>query len=165
MNIFLFTSYNAAKQQKEAMLTKGAKALKKMERELDEAESQRPDQEWLLENPPVVGTHGGVGAELATYTEKSALNNGVTLKKRPSPQREDTEEVGAYRSARVKVLGNASDRELYLWLTDLQAPQQSRSITQLRISPQRDDPARVDCELEVTQWFTPEIEEASVTTD
>ncbi len=165
VNLFLFTSFNAAKQQKEALLAKGSKDLKKMERELEEADSQIPDRDWLSGNPPVEGTHGRVGAELATYTEKSALRNQVTLKKRPSPQREDIEETGAYRSARVKVVGNAADRELYLWLTDLQDPKQGRSITQLRISPQRDDPTRVDCELEVTQWFTPQIEQEAVTTN
>jgi hypothetical protein len=166
VNLFLFTSFNTAKQQKKALFSKGAKDLEKMELELDEADSQIPDRDWLFDNPPVEGTHGKVGAELATYTEKSALSNRVKLKKRPSPQREDAEESGAYRSARVKVLGNATDRELYLWLTDLQDPKQGRSITQLRISPQRDDATRIVCELEITQWFTPQIEEeAAVTTN
>jgi hypothetical protein len=51
------------------------------------------------------------------------------------------------------------DRELYRWLTDLQDPAKARSVTLLRISPQRDDATRVDCTLEVTQWFSPESEE------
>jgi hypothetical protein len=165
VNIFLFTSYNAAMKKKENQLKQGTKDLKKMNTELDAWESQIADVDWLLDNPPVEGTHGKIGAELATYTEKSALRYKVQLKKRPSPQRENPEEGGAFRSARVKVLGNAMDRELYLWLTDLQDPQKGRSITSLRISPQRDDPTRVDCELEVTQWFTPEIEEEAVTTN
>jgi hypothetical protein len=54
------------------------------------------------------------------------------------------------------------DDQLYKWLVELQDPALSRAITFLRISPQRDDPTRVDCELEVTQWFRPEIEEELV---
>lgn len=165
VNVFLYTSYRAKITQNKARLTEGAKDLKKMNKELDEADSQIDDVNWLTDNPPVEGTHGKVGAELATYTEKSALRFRVIIKKRPSPQREDTEEGGAYRSARVKVVGNAEDRALYQWLTDLQDPKKGRSITLLRIAPQRDDPTRVDCELEVTQWFMPEIDEESVTTN
>lgn len=165
VNAFLFTSYNAAMKKKESQLKQGAKDLKRMNAELDAWESQIADVEWLNNHPPIEGTHGKIGAELATYTEKSAIRYRVTLKKRPSPQREDDQEMGAYRSARVRVIGNAMDRELYLWLTDLQDPKKGRSITLLRISPQRDDPTRVDCEVEVTQWFTPEMDEETVSTN
>jgi len=165
VSVFLFTSYNTKMKQKEALFQKGSKELAKMNKELAEWDSQIDDVNWLNDNPPAEGTHGKVGAELATYTEKSGQRFRVTLKKRPSPQREDTEEIGVYRSARVKVIGNATDSEVYQWLTDLQDPKKSRSITLLRISPQRDDPARIDCELEVTQWFTPQIEEESITTN
>ena len=79
---------------------------------------------------------------------------------RPSPQREDADESGAYRSSRVKVAASAMDRELYNWLADLQDPQKSRSVTFLRITPERDDQSRVDCVLEVTQWFSPVSDEA-----
>ena len=54
------------------------------------------------------------------------------------------------------------DSQLYKWLSDLQEPRLSRSITFLRISPQRDDPTRVDCELEITQWFQPEMEQEPI---
>ncbi|MCP5536659.1 MAG: hypothetical protein H7A51_10565 [Akkermansiaceae bacterium] len=165
LNVFLFTSYNTAMQKKGNQLKQGEKDLKRMEKELSAWDSQAEDVNWLNENPPVEGTHGQIGAELATYTEKSADRYRVTMKKRPTPQREDPEETGAYRSARVKVQGNAMDRELYLWLTDLQDPKKGRSITFLRIWPQRDDPTRVDCEIEVTQWFTPKVEEEAVTTN
>ena len=47
-------------------------------------------------------------------------------------------------------------------LLSCKIPELNRAITFLRISPQRDDPTRVDCELEVTQWFRPEIEEEPV---
>ena len=130
-----------------------------MESDLATWESKADDVEWLMNNQPVVGVHGNIGAELAAYTEKVANKHGVSLSKRPSPQRADTEETGAYRSARAKVVANAMDGQLYKWLVELQDPELNRAITFLRISPQRDDPTRVDCELEVTQWFRPEIEE------
>lgn len=165
VNVFLFTSYKAKMKQKEAVFNKGSKDLVKMNQELDAWDSQIDDVNWLYDNPPTEGTHGKVGAELAIYTKQSAERFRVDLKKGPSPQREDKEEAGAYRSARVKVTGNAMDKALYQWLTDLQAPKKGRSITFLRITPQRNDPTRVDCELEVTQWFTPEEEEESLTTN
>ena len=162
INIFLFTSFQAVMQKKRSQLDVGAKKLKLMESDLATWESKADDVEWLMNNQPVEGVHGNIGAELAAYTEEAANKHGVSLSKRPSPQRAETEEVGAYRSARAKVVANAMDDQLYKWLADLQEPALNRSITFLRISPQRDDPTRVDCELEVTQWFRPEIEEDPV---
>ena len=162
INIFLFTSFQSAMQKKRSQLDVGAKKLKLMESDLATWESKADDVEWLMNNQPVVGVHGNIGAELAAYTEKVANKHGVSLSKRPSPQRADTEETGAYRSARAKVVANAMDGQLYNWLVELQDHELNRAITFLRISPQRDDPTRVDCELEVTQWFRPEIEEESV---
>lgn len=157
-SFFLFTTYQASMKKNRAAHIRNKESIEMMRKELEEAKSQQEDIEWLNEHPPIESTHGTVGAELATFTEKSALKSGVTIKKRPSPTREDTEEEGAYRSATVKVIGNAMDNQLYRWLADLQSPKDHRSITLLRISPQRDDNTRVDCELEVTQWFTPFID-------
>jgi len=156
IGLLVVTSYKAAKKQKEIEWEKGAEELARMEKELAAADSQLEEVEWLSSNNPALGTHGKVGAELATYMENSAKRYHVEIKKRPSPQREDPEETGAFRSARVKVLVAARDGELFRWLTDLQDPKKSRSITFLRISPQRKDATRVDCEMVVTQWFTPE---------
>ena len=133
-----------------------------MDSDLATWESKADDVEWLMNNQPVEGVHGNIGAALAAYTEEVANKHGVRLSKRPSPQRAEAEEAGAYRSARAKVVANAMDDQLYKWLVELQDPALSRAITFLRISPQRDDPTRVDCELEVTQWFRPEIEEELV---
>ena len=163
LTLFLFTSHQAAMKQKRSQLSKGAKQLEQMEKELVVWESQAEEVKWLEENSPAEGIHGTIRNELATYTEKSAARFQVVLKVRPSPQLADADESGAYRSAKVKVEASATDRELYGWLTDLQDPRKSRSVTLLRISPQRDDPARVDCVLEVSQWFIPKIEEIAAT--
>ncbi len=47
VNIFLFTSYNAAMKKKENQLKQGTKDLKKMKTELDAWESQMSDVDWL----------------------------------------------------------------------------------------------------------------------
>lgn len=162
INIFLFTSFNAAMQKKRSQLDIGAQKLDLMERDLATWESKADDVEWLANNQPVIGVHANIGAELAAFTEEAAKRHGVALSKRPSPQRADIEEAGAYRSALVKVTANAMDEQLYKWLTDLQDPALSRSVTFVRISPQRDDPSRIDCELEITQWFRPEREDEPI---
>ena len=162
INIFLFSSFTAAMQKKRSQLDAGAKKLYLMEQDLASWESKAEEVEWLVNNQPVEGVHSNIGAELSAFTETVANRHGVILSKRPSPQRADTEEDGAYRSARAKVTANAMDDQLYKWLSDLQDPELSRSVTFLRISPQRDDPTRIDCELEITQWFRPEMEEEPI---
>ena len=166
VNVFLFTSYTEAKQRKTNQLNQGAKQLKQMKKELGAWKSQAEDVEWLSNNQPVEGTHGEIGADLTTYIEKSALRNRVKPRTRPSLQPQDLEESGAYRSATVRVAGNATDRELYMWMVDLQDPKKMRSITRLNIRPQRDgnDASKADCELEVTQWFTPKPDDDEAVT-
>lgn len=165
INAFVFTSYQATMQKKRIQLQKGARELEQMEKDLAMWASRAEEVEWLSNHQPAEGVHGTVGAQLVKDTEEAALRHGVTLPQRPGPQKAEPDETGVYQSARVKVLANAMDGQLYNWLTDLQDPAKSRSITFLRISPQRDDATRVDCELEITQWFLPEMEEAGVVTE
>lgn len=154
-NLFGFTTYRGALDKKKAEFKKGESELKVKRRQLEESYERIDEIEWLAENRPVDGTHASIRAELVTFTEQSARKHRVDIKRRPSPLRADPEESGPFRSAVVKVMVNCRDAELYRWLCDLQDPRKSRSITRLRITPQRDDATRIDCELEVTRWFSP----------
>ena len=154
-NLFGFTAYNAALQKKRVELKTGGDELKLKRSQLEEAHERNDEITWLAENLPGDGTHASVRADLVTFTEQSAVKHRVTIKKRPSPLREDPNETGDFRSAIVKVQVNCRDAELYRWLCDLQNPKIARSVTRLRITPQRDDATRINCELEVTQWFSP----------
>lgn len=163
VNLFLYTSYNSARTQKKAVLAKGASDIKQMEEDIKNADKLQEDMDWLRDSQPEEGIHNQMRSELLATVQKSAQKYGVVRKKGPLPLPEIADEFGAYRSARVEVLANARDRELYLWLTDLQDPKKSRSITSLRITPQRNDSERVDCKLEVTQWFIPKSEDDPIT--
>ena len=158
-NLFAYNTYTGAMQKKETLLKKDENELKLKLRELEEASLHFDDVDWLAENLPSEGTHASIRAELVTSTEQSAKKNMVVIKKRPSPLRENPEEEGSFRSAVVKVQVNCRDGELYRWLCELQNPKKTRSITRLRITPQRDDATRIDCELEVTRWFIPVSED------
>jgi len=159
INAFFYASYKQAMQAKRIDYNEGSKELDQIEKELAAWASQAEDAEWLNNNQPATGTHGKTVSDLATYTEQSAGRSQVQLKVRPTPQQEDAYEGGAYRSARVIVEGNAMDDQLIQWLTDLYDPANSRAVTFLRISPQRTDDTRVDCRLDVTQWYSPEADE------
>lgn len=159
VNVFLFTSYTAAKQKKEAAIEKNKKSLALKKKEIDESDERIDEMNWLIDHEPGEGSHAAVRAELVTFTEQSARRNGVTSKSRPVPVPENIEEQGAFRTAQVKMIVNAPDREFYRWLVELQNPEKSRSVTRIRVNPQRDDPTRIDCELELTQWFLPATED------
>lgn len=164
VNVYLYTSYNAAKTQKQKLLAKGRADIERMQKDIDNAGKLQEDLDWLRDHEPAEGVHDAVRSNLLVAVRQSALKYRVVPKKGPQPLPERADESGAYRSARVEVLANARDRELFLWLTDLQDPQKSRSITFMSITPQRDDPTRVDCKLEVTQWFTPKAEDDAAAT-
>lgn len=163
VNLFAYTSYTGAMQKKQALLKKGEAELDLKLRELEEASQHFDEVEWLANNMPAEGSHASIRAELATFTEQSAKKHRLTVKKRPSPLRENPDEAGEFRSAIVKAQVNCRDAELYRWLCELQNPKLARSITFLRISPQRDDATRIDCELEVTQWFRPAEDDSAAT--
>lgn len=158
-NLFGYTTYSSALQKKEVQLKKGKSELDMKRRQLEEAYERNDEIEWLAQNRPAKGTHASIRAELVTFTEQAAIKHRLNVKKRPSALRANPEEVGAFRSSVVKVVVNCEDAQLYKWLCELQDPKKSRSITRLRITPQRDDATRIDCELEVTRWYTPISEE------
>ncbi|MFK7912219.1 MAG: hypothetical protein AB8F34_16715 [Akkermansiaceae bacterium] len=163
INIFAFNIYQKGIKRMKATLNNDGKEIQEKTEALIKADENLDDWDWWIENQPAQGTHGGVGAELATYTERSAGRYGLQIKRRPSPLRENLSEPGIFSSAKVKVSTNGRDAEMYRWLTDLQDPQKFRSITRLVITPQRDDATRMDCELEISQWFEPLPDDAEVT--
>lgn len=163
--MFLYTSYSAKMKKNRATYKRNAEEISRMEKELDEAASRSDEMDWLAEYPPIESTHGKVASDLAGFTEKSALRSGVTIGKRPRPMDEDVNEFGAYRSAVIRVTASAADAQLYHWLVDLQSPNDARSITSLKIIPKRTDDTKMDCELEVTQWYSPLSESSTDGTD
>ena len=163
VNIFLYTSYQDAMKKNTALKKSNASKLVEIKQSLGGSDEKQANREWLDQYEPGEGSHGQIGAELATLTEKSGLKFGVTMKKRPSPTNKNEDELGNYSSATVKVVGNAMDRPIYSWMIDLQDPEKSRSITSIHIKQQRDDNTRIDCSLEITQWFQEALDEVEET--
>jgi hypothetical protein len=155
LNLLGYTAYSTALQKQKMRLKNGADELRLKQIQMEEASTHQDEVTWLAKNMPAEGTHASIRAELVTFTEQSATKHRIQLKKRPTPLRENPDEVGEFRSAVVKVRVNCRDAELYRWLVELQNPKKARSITRLRITPQRDDRTRIDCELDITQWFIP----------
>lgn len=154
-NFFAYSMYESALQKKKVLLKNGADELKMKRNLLDESSKHLDEVDWLFDHMPSEGTHSSICADLVTFTEQSATKHRVVLKKRPRARREDPEEQGEFRTAIVEVQVNAQDPELYRWLVELQNPLKAQAITRLRITPQRDDKERIDCHVEITQWFIP----------
>ena len=157
-NIFAFNLFQKGMNRMKAEAYNGAREIKEKTAAIRKADENPDEWNWWVENQPAEGVHGGIRADLATYVERSAGRFGVQTKGRPTLLPEDLSETGDYRSAAVKVVANGRDAEIYRWLSDLQDPKKFRSITRLEIRPQRDEPTRMDCELEVAQWFVPMAE-------
>ena len=162
VNIFLYTSYQDVMKKNTRLQKANADKLVEIKQSLSASDEKQANRDWLDQYAPSEGTHGQIGAELATLTEKSGLRYGVTMKKRPNPTNKNEDEFGNYSSATVKVIGNAMDRPIYSWMVDLQNPELSRSITSIHIRQQRDDNTRMDCSLEITQWFQEALDEEEV---
>ena len=167
VNVFLYSSYSSGMQRMKSELNAAKTEYRDKTDELARADERASEREWLLEYQPKEGDHRGVGTALAKYTEDTARRYGVQMNRRPQQVRENLGETGVYRSATVKVMANGRDAEIVRWLTDLQDPRKSRSITRLEIEPEKNDKTqtRMSCELEVTQWFSPAAEEDTETAD
>ncbi|NWK54007.1 hypothetical protein HW115_00165 [Verrucomicrobiaceae bacterium N1E253] len=159
VSLFGYTTYSGAMQKKKVELKKGSDELKLKKRELEQALQRIDEVEWLAQNMPTSGTHTKIRSELVSFVEQSCAKYKVNVKKRPSALRENLEEQGVFKSAVVKVMVNCTDKQMYDLFCLLQNPREARSITRMRIIPQRDDATKVDCELEITQWYSPEDEE------
>ena len=154
LNLFAYRWY---KQKKE--LAKGERARAEIILESANAYSEKEAQvadeiKRMKDHEPQPAAVQEVDSALQKFAQEEALKASLTVK-RQKPQTPDREKAH-YHRARIEFEVTGTESALYLWLDKLQSPQQFRSVTSLRLSPQRDDDTKIDCTVVIEQWFVPQ---------
>ncbi|MGB0992411.1 MAG: hypothetical protein ACPG32_08075 [Akkermansiaceae bacterium] len=151
--VFAYTTFTSVMQKKKSAMAKNKTKIEEINANIDAAYDRQEEMEWYDNNQPVEGTFLEVQAKLHKFVTQSM--GSKVEKKSIVAQSADSELSGGYQKTTMKVLVSAYDPDLYRWICTLQSPKDFRSVTYIKIEPQRNDKTRVDCELNITQWFIP----------
>jgi hypothetical protein len=110
--------------------------------------------EWLAAKEPEPAANQDVQTKLQELCEKEAQSVGLTIKsQRPLPT--DATEGRHYHRAKIQITVNGKEEALYRWFDRLNMPDQLRSATVIRLSPNQQDDTQIDCSATIEQWFVP----------
>jgi hypothetical protein len=67
----------------------------------------------------------------------------------------ETEVVRSYKVAQVKFTVTGEEKNLYAWFDRMHSPNDFRAISEITMSPNREDDSKIDCIVTFDQWFVP----------
>lgn len=120
---------------------------------LAERDSKEREMVWLAEKTPEPEDGGAAQSKLESFVTNQARVAGLTVD-RPKILPND-EEGRYYHQAIFEIKATGRETGLYRWLTMLQDPNAFRSVTSLRLSPNREDDTLIDAVVQVRQWYVP----------
>jgi hypothetical protein len=153
LNLLGFKYYVAQKTTIEGANVQALNKLKAAEMISDSREEVAPAMEWINARQPRPSDFQIVQSTLQEFAEKEASNSGLTLK---SQKLLETDKSGAnYHRAKVQLTLTGTEQALYRWFDRLNDIEKLRSVTSIRLSPNKEDDTKIDCTAIAEQWFVP----------
>lgn len=110
------------------------------------------EMEWLDKNLPEPAASQDVQTKLQKFVESEALAAGLTIKtQKPLP----TQAGGTFHRAKFQFVVSGRDEAFYRWFSRINDPTQLRAVTQILLSPNKQDDTQLDGTITVEQWFIP----------
>ncbi len=152
LNFLGYTFLQNVKQQVTKDRAEAETALRNADNFRNSSNEVRDEMEWLEEHEPTPKEDQDVQTTLQQFAEREAKAAGLTIKnQKPLP----TDSTGKfYRRAKIQLVLTGTEESLYGWFDHINAPDQLRIATQIRLSPNTDD-TKIDCTVTVEQWFVP----------
>lgn len=113
--------------------------------------------DWLAANEPAPQASELVAPKLQEVGDAEALRAGMTVKKRdPIADRVDEiESSSRYKVAKVKFQVTGEEIKLYAWFDRMHSPNDFRVISEIIMSPNKEDDSKIDCTVTFDQWYVP----------
>jgi len=135
--------------------------LSQARRKMETAELIRASREqvadqmdWLARHEPQPAANQDVQTKLQQLCEAEARTASLTIKSQ-KPQPTDATEGRHFHRAKIQITVTGPEPALYQWLDMLTAPEQLRTATVIRLSPNTQDDTLIDCTATIEQWFVP----------
>ena len=118
------------------------------------SEQVTDEMEWLAKHEPEPAANQDVQTKLQLFAEGQAKETGLTIKtQKPLPT--DATAGNHYHRAKLQITVTGTEQALYQWFDRLNVPDQFRSTTQIRLTPNQQDDTKIDCTATIEQWFVP----------
>ena len=115
------------------------------------------EETWLAKHTPEPKEAELAPSRLESFTTAEAKRAGLTVKV-PRILENDTSGVH-YERARFQITVTGRENLLWTWLVKLHSPTEFRAVTQLQLSPNREDDTLIDAQVQVEEWFVPKSAE------
>jgi hypothetical protein len=153
LNLLAVGFFKTKQLQASRELDQARKTLETAEIYRASREQVADQMEWLAAHEPQPAANQDVQTQLQQLCEKEATSAGLTIKsQKPLPT--DATEGRHYHRAKIQITVNGKEDALYRWFDRLNIPEQLRSATVIRLSPDTDD-TKIDCTATIEQWFVP----------
>ena len=152
-----YKSYESKKLQIQADRRSAESALQEGKLYLASRESLLDEIEWLAEHEPEPQAAEQVPTMLQQLADSEAMRAGMSVKKRdilPDRSAESSEER-RYKVAQVKFTVTGNERNLFTWFDRMHSPNEFRAISEIIMSPNRENDSMIDCIVTFDQWFVP----------
>ncbi len=149
-----FKVYEPMKNKARKQIIASEATLKNANIFLEMRDQYADEIDWLEKHQPKTAPRQDIEASLQRFAQTEALRNGLKAKPRGQrilPSIQDP----ALTYGRARVEQNVTGREdaLYRWLYRLHSPSEFRAITNLKLTPDREDDTLIDCKVVIEEWF------------
>jgi hypothetical protein len=112
------------------------------------------EMEWLAKHEPEPAASQDVQNKLLQFSSTEATQVALTVKtSKPLPV--DQTLGKTYHRAKFQFVVTGTEEALYRWFDRLNDPTALRAVTQILLSPNKQDDTKIDCTATVEQWFIP----------
>jgi len=154
-----YKTYENQKMNVAADRKNAENALREGQMYLASRDSLTDEIEWLAQHEPEPEAAEQVPTKLQQLASAEASRAGMTVKKMDIlPDRSAESEDGAtrrYKVAQVKFTVTGEEKNLYAWFDRMHSPNDFRAISEITMSPNREDDSQIDCIVTFDQWFVP----------
>ena len=117
-------------------------------------EAVQDEIEWLAQYEPEPKVGELVPGQLEVLVNTGAKRWNLTVNR---PKILPTVAGDFYDRARFQLSVTGQESALWRWLAELHNPNQFRAVTELRLSPNREDDTLIDATVLVEEWFVPAV--------
>lgn len=112
------------------------------------------EMEWLAKNQQEPVASQDVQTKLQQFSSSEAVAAGLTIKtQKPLPTDQTTGKN--YHRVKFQFVVTGSEESLYRWFNKINVAEQFRAVTQILLSPNKQDDTKIDCTVTIEQWFIP----------
>ena len=107
---------------------------------------------WLAQNLPVASSDLDADSEIFDGMSQRAQQLGLNVAAR---QHQEPADHGAFRQFGASFTVKGDLASVFRWIHAAQSPREFRVVPDVKITPDKDDPAKVECAVQFWRWYQP----------